>query len=186
MCAVHLRQGTQEHPSRHRVNGGHGGLYAFESAYSDEYTLLDQCELWINQRYATGQDDDEPETEDADHRDTDTDADNQPDDGDARPEVEQLQTFDTPVHVCVTHHRARLCDPDNLNAKGVIDAIVKAGILHDDTWAFVKSIRHDQIKVMPFFISLPYLQLMQGGNKNLLRYACYIAGNALSNEDLNL
>jgi len=36
------------------------------------------------------------------------------------------------------------------------------------------------------FISLPYLQLMQGGNKNLLRYACYVAGNALSNEDLNL
>jgi len=48
LCAIHHRQGTAEHPSRHSVNGLHGGKSLFESTYKDELTLLEMCEAWID------------------------------------------------------------------------------------------------------------------------------------------
>lgn len=146
LCPIHHRQGVPGHPSRHSVNGMHGGLEAFEKAYGTEQSLLEACERWINEDYSYHY---EPQnsTENADDRHTDTDAHHQPDDGNARAQVEQLQAFNSPVHISVTHYRARLCDPDNLNAKGVIDGLVEAGILQDDSAAHVKAITHDQIKV---------------------------------------
>lgn len=153
LCPIHHRQGIQAHPSRHSVNGCHGGLDAFEQAYGSERTLLEACERWIGHEYSSNYHEDrltDDETTDTDHRDSDPDADDQSDDGDARQEVERLQTFDSPVHIRITHHRARLCDPDNLNAKGVIDAIVAAKILRDDSAKYVQSIRHDQVKVKSY------------------------------------
>jgi hypothetical protein len=148
LCHLHHQAGTEGHPSRHSDRGDDGGLAEFEAAYATEMELVVMCEEWINQPYVTGLTDDQ--TTHDDDSDTDTHADDQPDDGHAREEVERLQTFDTPVHIRITHHRARLCDPDNLNAKGVIDAIVAAKILRDDSAKYVQSIRHDQVKVASY------------------------------------
>ena len=53
LCPIHHRQGTAEHPSRHSVNGCHGGLALFESTYMDEWELLERSEAWIDNCYYT-------------------------------------------------------------------------------------------------------------------------------------
>ena len=53
LCHRHHQNGTINHPSRHSVNGCHGGLSAFEDAYGDEWDLLEKCEAWINNNYYT-------------------------------------------------------------------------------------------------------------------------------------
>ena len=146
LCPVHHRQGIEAHPSRHSVNGLHGGLDIFERTYETEMELVIKCEDWINYPYVTGLLNNEQAPQ-GDDRSTDTHADDQPDDGHAWTKVEQMQAFDTPVHIIITHYRSRLCDPDNLNAKGVIDALVEGGLLFDDSAKEVQSITHDQVKV---------------------------------------
>lgn len=56
------------------------------------------------------------------------------------------QKFDEPVVISFIHHRHRLIDLDNLFTKHIIDQIVEAGILADDSPKEVKEIRHTQIK----------------------------------------
>ena len=136
---------------RHSDRGSDGGTAAFEKAYGTEYELLEKCEQWINNNYSHNYNADgllpDEQAPQGDDRSAYTDANDQPDDEHARTEVEQLQAFDTPVHISITHYRSRLCDPDNLNAKGVIDALVEGGLLFDDSAKEVRSITHDQIKV---------------------------------------
>lgn len=45
--------------------------------------------------------------------------------------------------------RKRLIDVDNLSAKAVIDGLVRAGILEDDSPQFIESITHTQGKGTP-------------------------------------
>lgn len=46
----------------------------------------------------------------------------------------------------VLHYRKRLIDLDNLSIKAALDAIVRSGVLPDDSPKFIKEIRHEQIK----------------------------------------
>ena len=43
-------------------------------------------------------------------------------------------------------YRARLCDPDNIVVKGVLDGLVDAGVLPDDSAEFVSGLTVEQVK----------------------------------------
>ena len=58
-----------------------------------------------------------------------------------------MQRYDTPVCIIVNSYRKRLCDPDGISAKAVIDGIVKAGILSDDTTKQISEVRFKQTKI---------------------------------------
>lgn len=49
-------------------------------------------------------------------------------------------------YVSVHSRRKRLCDPDNICAKAVIDGLVRGGILTDDTTKEIKEVRFSQEK----------------------------------------
>jgi hypothetical protein len=51
------------------------------------------------------------------------------------------QPFAVPVHLTITAYRARRLDSDNVWVKGVIDGLVWAGLLHDDSPRYVASTR---------------------------------------------
>jgi Holliday junction resolvase RusA-like endonuclease len=53
--------------------------------------------------------------------------------GDAEP-------FAGPVNICVTAYRKRVIDADNVAAKLVIDGLCQAGLLEDDSPAWVESV----------------------------------------------
>ena len=50
LCPTHHRQGVAGHPSRHSVNGNHGGRAAFEAAYGTEFELMEKSEALIDGR----------------------------------------------------------------------------------------------------------------------------------------
>jgi Holliday junction resolvase RusA-like endonuclease len=58
-----------------------------------------------------------------------------------------MPRFNTPVHILIHSFRHRLVDPDNICAKGVIDAIVRAGLLADDTTEQISEVRYKQTKI---------------------------------------
>ena len=62
-----------------------------------------------------------------------------------------MQKIDSQVIISVHCRRHRLADPDGICAKWAIDAIVKAGILVDDSAAFVKEVRFSQEKIAKAF-----------------------------------
>jgi|6_EtaG_2_1085325.scaffolds.fasta_scaffold31823_2 Holliday junction resolvase RusA-like endonuclease len=55
-------------------------------------------------------------------------------------------TFDSLVCIEIISYRKRLADVDGISAKAVIDGLVKAKILEDDSTKFVEEIRYKQIK----------------------------------------
>lgn len=57
-----------------------------------------------------------------------------------------LPRFDSPVHINVTSYRKRLTDTDGVSVKAALDAIVRAGILSDDTAKQIKSITFENRK----------------------------------------
>ena len=61
--------------------------------------------------------------------------------------ADETQTNNTPVDILIHSFRHRLADPDGLCSKYVIDAIVKAGLLEDDSTKFVKEVRFKQTKI---------------------------------------
>ena len=52
----------------------------------------------------------------------------------------KMPRFDSPVHIHVISYRKRKHDTDGVSAKAVLDGIVRAGILADDSSEQVKSI----------------------------------------------
>lgn len=54
--------------------------------------------------------------------------------------------FDRPVSITLHSHRKRLCDEAGISEKYVIDSLVAAGILQDDSPRWVKKIDHIQVK----------------------------------------
>lgn len=52
-----------------------------------------------------------------------------------------------PVSIAVHSYRVRLCDPDGISAKAIIDGIVHSGLLPDDSPEFVTSVTFEQTKV---------------------------------------
>jgi len=80
------------------------------------------------------------------HR-TDHHADMEPNTGDEPVAKKTAPRFTAQVDIFVDHYRTRFADPDGLSAKAVIDAIVRAGILSDDSAKEVREVRHRQFKV---------------------------------------
>lgn len=60
-----------------------------------------------------------------------------------------MQKISSPVDIHVHSKRKRLADADGLSAKWVIDAIVKSGILRDDSPEYVKTVTYSQEKGSP-------------------------------------
>lgn len=54
--------------------------------------------------------------------------------------------FDSPVCIRVISYRARLTDPDGVSVKAVLDGLIHAGILADDTSKQVKEITFENRK----------------------------------------
>ncbi len=52
--------------------------------------------------------------------------------------------LDTPCRITVHSKRTRLCDPDGISAKAVIDGLVLGGLLRDDSAKCVKEVSFTQ------------------------------------------
>lgn len=53
----------------------------------------------------------------------------------------EIEPFPVPVHITVTaHFKGRLLDPDNICAKPLIDGLVEAGLLVDDSPQYVDGV----------------------------------------------
>ena len=57
-----------------------------------------------------------------------------------------MSTHDSRFSIHIHSIRKRLADPDGISAKAVIDGIVKAGLLKDDTAKEIKEIKYSQEK----------------------------------------
>ena len=60
-------------------------------------------------------------------------ADLEPDAGHAALPTQEAPRFDSPVHIRVISYRKLNHDPDGVSVKAVLDGIVRAGILADDS-----------------------------------------------------
>ena len=60
--------------------------------------------------------------------------------------TEKVTRFDTPVRVHFHSIRKRLADVDGISGKAVLDGIVIAGVLADDSPEFVKQVTYSQEK----------------------------------------
>lgn len=67
--------------------------------------------------------------------------------GDGALAAEEVPRFTSQVDVFVTHRRHRLADPRGASTKAVIDAIVRAGVLADDSAREIREIRDRQEKI---------------------------------------
>ena len=59
----------------------------------------------------------------------------------------KVARLDTCCRLHVHSRRYRLADADGLSAKAVIDGIVQAGLLKDDSTKYVKSVTYSQEKI---------------------------------------
>lgn len=80
------------------------------------------------------------------NRTADTDADVEQDIGDAALRACQAPRVSTPCRVVFTHVRKRLADHDGLSGKAVLDGVVLAGVLPDDSTQQVTEVVHRQVK----------------------------------------
>jgi len=58
-----------------------------------------------------------------------------------------MPTFDSPVDIFIINRRWRLTDPGGTSHKALVDGIVKAGILRDDSAKEIRQITQSQEKV---------------------------------------
>jgi len=73
----------------------------------------------------------------------------------------EMQKINPPVIISVHCRRHRLADPDGICAKWAIDAIVKSGVIEDDSAAFVKEVRFSQEKISKAFEEDTIITLME-------------------------
>ena len=59
---------------------------------------------------------------------------------------EEVTPMDTPVRIHIHSRRKREVDADGISAKAVIDGIVHAGLLQDDSPKFVEEVSYSQSK----------------------------------------
>ena len=62
-------------------------------------------------------------------------------------EARKAPRFGSRVDIEFHSYRARLCDPDGVCAKYAIDALVRSGIISDDSAKEVNEVRYRQTKV---------------------------------------
>lgn len=60
--------------------------------------------------------------------------------------AKEVKGFDSLVTITVISYRKRNHDPDGISVKAVLDGIVRAGILADDSTEQVKEVRFKSIK----------------------------------------
>ena len=70
----------------------------------------------------------------------------EPHSGDATLSAYGFKALDTPVNIRVISYRKLRHDPDGISAKAVIDGLVHAGILADDTSEQVKKVTFESRK----------------------------------------
>lgn len=70
----------------------------------------------------------------------------EPDTGNAAFSTYSVKKMDSPVSIRVISYRKREHDPDGISAKAVIDGLVHAGILADDTTKQVKEVTFESRK----------------------------------------
>lgn len=58
----------------------------------------------------------------------------------------EIKGFDSLVTITVTSYRKLKHDPDGISVKAVLDGLVRAGILADDSTKYVKEVRLKSIK----------------------------------------
>lgn len=58
-----------------------------------------------------------------------------------------MPAFDSRVCVTFVSYRYRYADPDGLSAKAVLDGVVKAGILSNDSAKEIEEVRYRQVKI---------------------------------------
>jgi hypothetical protein len=63
------------------------------------------------------------------------------------PQAAEVPRFAAPVDVFITHYRHRLADPQGASTKAAMDAIVRGGLLADDSPKEIREIRDRQKKV---------------------------------------
>ena len=78
------------------------------------------------------------------NRITDTTSNMEQDSNDAPFPAQKVKRFNRPVSIHIHSIRNRLTDPDGLCAKYVVDAIVSAGILQDDSAKEIHRISYSQ------------------------------------------
>jgi len=64
---------------------------------------------------------------------------------DAAVDKKKAKGFDSLVNIRVTSYRKRRHDPDGVSVKAVLDGIVRAGILADDSTEQIKSVTFESI-----------------------------------------
>lgn len=80
------------------------------------------------------------------NRNTAADANMEQDLGNAALRTNEAKAFSTPCRITFHHVRKRLADIDGISGKAVIDGLVQAGVLADDTAKQVTEVRNCQTK----------------------------------------
>ena len=57
----------------------------------------------------------------------------------------ETKGLDSRVNITVTSYRKRIHDPDGISVKAVLDGIVRAGLLPDDSTKEVKSVKFESV-----------------------------------------
>ena len=75
--------------------------------------------------------------------------------------------LDTPVNITVTSYRKRKHDPDGVSCKAVLDGIVRAGLLQDDSCKEVNSITFKSVlsQEEKTVIDITAIELMRGNHE---------------------
>lgn len=60
-------------------------------------------------------------------------------------EAEKAKGLDTRINITVTSYRYAKHDPDGISAKAVLDGIVRAGLLPDDSTKEIKSVKFESV-----------------------------------------
>lgn len=68
--------------------------------------------------------------------------------GDGLLGAQETQGYASRVDIHIHSYRKRLADPDGISAKAVIDGIVKAGVIKDDSPEFVRQVGYSQEKAV--------------------------------------
>lgn len=80
------------------------------------------------------------------HRDRPADAAVEQPAGHAPFPAKEMPRFDSPVRIVVTSYRSHNHDPDGVSVKALLDGLVQAGILRDDSTKQVESVTLQSIK----------------------------------------
>jgi hypothetical protein len=67
--------------------------------------------------------------------------------GDESIRTSKSPAFDSPVSIGIHSYRCRLCDVDGISSKALIDGLVLANIIADDSTKEVREVTYEQTKV---------------------------------------